>query len=80
MCQTESALAIYGAPIETVRPLKPALASIRASCEYLGGVSRSKFYADILPLLETVQLGNRNLVVVASMDQLIASRSKNAIR
>jgi hypothetical protein len=37
----------------------------------MGGVSRAKFYADILPLLETVKLGSRNFVVVASMDRLI---------
>jgi hypothetical protein len=61
---------------ERVGSLTPALASIEASCDYLGGISRAKFYADILPLLETVRLGSRNLVVVASMDRLIASRSK----
>jgi hypothetical protein len=54
--------------------LKPALASIERACEYMGGISRSKFYADILPLLETVKLGNRNMIVVASIDRLIASR------
>jgi len=51
--------------------LKPALASIKAACEYMGGISRAKFYADILPLLETVKLGTRNFVVVSSMDRLI---------
>jgi hypothetical protein len=57
--------------------LKPALASIRAACEYMGGISRAKFYADILPRLETVKLGSRNLVVVESMDRLIeASRPR----
>ena len=56
--------------------LTPALASIEAACRYMGGISRSKFYADILPLLETAKFGNRTLVVVASMDRLIASRSK----
>jgi hypothetical protein len=67
------------APHETVGSLTPALASIKASCEYMGGVSRAKFYADILPLLETVKLGSRNFVVVASMDRLIeANRSKAA--
>ena len=66
-------------PPENVASLKPALASIKASCGYMGGVSRAKFYADILPLLETVKLGSRNFVVVASMDRLIeASRSKAA--
>lgn len=53
--------------------LKPALASISDACKYLGGISRAKLYADILPLLDTVKLGNRRLVVIASMDRLIAS-------
>lgn len=57
--------------------LKPALISINSACEYMGGVSRSYFYSSILPLLETVKFGNRNLIVVASMDRLIASRSKS---
>jgi hypothetical protein len=52
--------------------LKPALASIPDACKYLGDVSRAKFYADILPLLETVHLGSRHFVVVASIDRLIA--------
>jgi hypothetical protein len=58
----------------TTAPLKPALASIRDACQYLGGVSRAKFYADILPELQTVHLGARHFVVVASMDRLIATR------
>jgi hypothetical protein len=53
--------------------LRPALASIPVACKYLGDVSRAKFYADVLPLLETVHIGSRHLVVVASMDRLIAS-------
>jgi hypothetical protein len=57
-----------------VSPLKPALASIKSSCEYLGGISRAKFYADILPLLETVKLGNRNFVVIESIDRLIQAK------
>jgi hypothetical protein len=77
MPQTLGSLVTYETPLESFRPLKPALASIRAACEYMGGVSRAKFYADILPLLETVKLGSRNFVVVASMDRLIEmSRSK----
>jgi hypothetical protein len=59
--------------IVSTQPLKPALASIRDSCKYMGDVSRAKFYADILPLLETVHFGTRHFVVVASMDRLIAS-------
>jgi hypothetical protein len=77
MRKTEGAAEIDGISLETVRSLKPALASIKASCDYMGGISRAKFYADILPLLETVKLGSRNFVVVASMDRLIEmSRSK----
>jgi hypothetical protein len=52
-------------------PLKPALASIPDACKYMGDVSRSKFYADLLPRLETVHIGTRHFVVVASMDRLI---------
>jgi hypothetical protein len=53
--------------------LKPVLASIPNSLKYMGGISRAKFYADVLPLLETVKIGSRNLVVVESMNRLIAS-------
>jgi hypothetical protein len=53
------------------KSLKPALASIRDACTYLGSVSRAKFYADILPKLDSVYLGTRHFVVVASMDRLI---------
>jgi hypothetical protein len=52
--------------------LKPALASIQTACKYMGDVSRAKFYSDILPQPETVHVGARHLVVVASMDRLIA--------
>jgi len=55
------------------RSLKPALTSIRDACAYLGSVSRAKFYSDLLPLLETVHIGTRHFVVVASMDRLIAT-------
>jgi len=59
-------------------PLKPALASIMDACSYMGGISRAKFYADILPTLETVKLGRRNFVVVASMDALIEASRRPA--
>jgi hypothetical protein len=52
--------------------LKPALASIPNACKYMGNVSRAKFYADVLPFLETVHIGSRHFVVVESMDRLIA--------
>jgi hypothetical protein len=53
--------------------LRPALASIPEACRYMGDVSRAKFYSHVLPLLETVHIGSRHLVVVASMDRLIDS-------
>ena len=59
--------------IVVAEPLRRALASIPNSCKYMGGVSRAKFYSDILPKLETVHLGTRHLVVVSSMDRLIAT-------
>jgi hypothetical protein len=74
MPRTELAAAACEPPQTLVAPLKPALASIEVSCGYMGGVSRAKFYADILPLLETVKLGTRTFVVVESMDRLIEAR------
>jgi hypothetical protein len=62
---------------EIVMTLKPALASINNAREYMGNPSRSKFYADILPLLETIKFNEndkRRWVVVASMDRLIDAR------
>jgi hypothetical protein len=67
-----------GAPAAFVGPLKPALASIKASCEYMGGVSRSKFYADLLPRLETVKLGSRTFITIASLDRLIETSRQRA--
>jgi hypothetical protein len=52
-------------------PLKPALASIPDACKYLGDLSRAKFYADVLPQLETIHIGTRHFVLVASIDRLI---------
>jgi len=68
---------IWGPARAPPGPLKPALASILDACAYMGGVSRAKFYADILPLLETVKLGRRNFVVVASMDRLIETSRRS---
>ena len=52
--------------------LKPALASIQTACKYMGGISRAKFYAGLLPHLDTVHIGSRHFVVVKSMDRLIS--------
>ena len=58
--------------------LQPALASIPGAIVYLGGPSRSKFYADILPRLDVVKFGTRTFVTVASLDRLIARHQKPA--
>jgi hypothetical protein len=74
MLETEgAAAAVYQKPAlaSGAQSLRPALASIEDSCAYLGGIGRAKFYSDILPKLETIKLGRRNFVVVASMDRLI---------
>jgi hypothetical protein len=60
---------------EETAALKPALASIPNAIKYCGGISRSKFYSDVLPLLQTVNFGARRFVVVSSMDRLIAERA-----
>jgi hypothetical protein len=52
--------------------LKPALVSIADAQRYLGGVSRTQLYVAYLPRLETVKLGNRRMVTMASLDRLIA--------
>jgi hypothetical protein len=59
------------------QPLKPRLASIQNACRYMGDVSRAKFYADILPHLETVHFGKRHFVVVQSMDRFITARRRH---
>ena len=53
--------------------LKPALASVADACAYLGGISRAKFYLDVLPKLDTIKLGGRRLILVASLDKFIGS-------
>jgi len=57
--------------------LKPKIASIPDSCHYMGDISRAKFYADILPHLETVHFGKRHFIVVQSMDRFIAARRRH---
>ena len=58
--------------------LKPALISIRGACAYMGGISRSKFYNDVLPLLDAVKIGKRNFVTTESVDRLIAANQRSA--
>jgi hypothetical protein len=59
-------------------PLKPALISIRDACFYMGGMSRSKFYNDVLPLCATVKIGKRIFVTTDSIDRLIAANQRSA--
>jgi hypothetical protein len=59
-------------------PFKPALISIRDALYYLGGLSRSKFYTDVLPLVDTVKIGKRNFVTTDSLDRLIAANQRSA--
>lgn len=54
-----------------IASVKPALASIPDARLYLGGPSRSKFYADLLPHLEKVKIGTRTFVTLESLDRLI---------
>jgi hypothetical protein len=62
--------------ITNVAPLRPALVDITGAIAYLGGPSRAKFYADLLPRLEIIKFGTRTLVSVNSLDQLIAECRK----
>jgi hypothetical protein len=58
--------------------MRPALASIPIAIDYLGKPSRSKFYADLLPLLDVVRFGNRTFVTIESLDRLIAANRRVA--
>lgn len=62
------------APPVSLAELRPALADIPTAIEYLGGIGRSKFYADLLPRLDVVRIDRRIFVTVASLDRLIAER------
>jgi hypothetical protein len=62
--------------IVAVTSLRPALADIPGAIEYLGGPSRSKFYADLLPRLDVVRFGNRTFVTLESLDRLIAENQQ----
>jgi len=66
------------ASIAGTQPLRPALASIPDACRYLGGISRAALYKDYIAQLETVHLGTRCFVVVASMDRLIEARKSRS--
>ena len=62
----------------TVAPLLPRLTSIPGACAYLGNIGAAKFYADLLPQLETVKLGRRTFVTIASLDALIDKNKRVA--
>jgi hypothetical protein len=69
-----------GAAVAYVAPLKPALAAIPGAIDYLGGPSRSKFYADLLPHLDIVRFGKRTFVTIESLDRLIAGNLQPAAK
>jgi hypothetical protein len=69
---------IKGPSRASSRPFKPALISIPDAIYYLGGLSRSKFYNDVLPLVDTVKIGKRNFVTTDSLDRLIAANQRSA--
>jgi hypothetical protein len=73
-------IAYQGLPLATIPPLRPALASIRGACQYLGEPSRAKFYADLLPQLDVVKFGARTFVTVESLDRLIAANRRPATK
>jgi hypothetical protein len=50
--------------------------SIADACRYLS-ISRAKFYADILPRLDSVPIGSRNLIVSISLDRYIREHTRN---
>jgi hypothetical protein len=79
-CTEGAAIAYQGLPLAAIPPLRPALASIRGACQYLGDPSRAKFYADLLPLLDVVKFGARTFVTVESLDRLIAAKRRPATK
>jgi hypothetical protein len=50
---------------------KPAFIAINDAADYLG-IARSTLYKDFLPSLETIRIGKRNLIVMESLDRLVA--------
>jgi len=61
-----------------IASLRPALSDIPGAIDYLGGPSRSKFYADLLPQLDIVRFGTRTFVTIDSLDRLIAAHRQSA--
>lgn len=66
------------AQVLSVGEIKPALISINDGCKYLGGISRAKFYSDILPQVESVLLDKRRFITVSSLDRLIQKNTSEA--
>jgi hypothetical protein len=61
-----------------VTPLRPALASIRDACRYLGDLSRSRVY-ELMPHLDVVHIGARSFITVESLDRLISVSRRAAV-
>ena len=62
-------------PLETTRLVIGALVNINDAIIYLGGISRSNFYATILPELDVIKVGNRTMITADSLDEYIAKRA-----
>lgn len=74
MPRTRDAAASDETQVESVPPLKPKLVSIEAGRQYMGGISRAKFYEDVLPVVDIVKIGSRTFIVIESMDRLIEAK------
>jgi hypothetical protein len=66
------------ASLVAITPLRPALASIREACRYLGDLSRSRLY-ELMPHLDVVHIGARSFVTVESLDRLISVNRRTAV-
>ena len=65
--------------IVAVCSLRPALTSIPGACDYLGGISNSKFYDSILDKLDVVKLGARTFITLRSLDRLIEANRQQRL-
>lgn len=71
-----SALPVELHPDTTPPALEPVprlLLTVEETCEALG-TNRSVLYTDVLPYVETMRLGRRRYVLVASLREFVADR------
>jgi hypothetical protein len=46
------------------------------ACQYVGGISRSMFYREVLPYVDCLNIGVRRLPLKVSLDRYVAARAK----